>query len=235
MLLEKYIRHYLYEKKFSELPNYKKNKALNVYDDLLSYENDGLRDEVFDLIDKTYSYLGNKDNKGSNAIFSSPDDLMNPKYNDYEDFIAWDIDEDLLPDVISGSKLKSGKKKLSIGATDGSKSAIEFLKSNMINKLTKEDYWCEASGRVAAVLMKASIPAITDSTIALNMINKSDIVWHGEHPYFKDPKKYGSNWHEGSLEIEAKKSKSLAKKQGEYDGWYERKIGKKQVVKIAFG
>ena len=51
--LRKIIRSVLNEKKFSQLAQYAKNKERQIYDDLMDSENDALRDEVFDLIDRS--------------------------------------------------------------------------------------------------------------------------------------------------------------------------------------
>ena len=56
--LRSIIRQVLLEKKFSDLEGYAKNKELNIYDDIIDPENEELRDEVFDLIDNSYAYLG---------------------------------------------------------------------------------------------------------------------------------------------------------------------------------
>ena len=64
--LRKIIRSILIEKKFSGLSQYGKNKEMQIYDDLFDPNNDDLRDEVFDLIDQSYAYLGgNADIKSS--------------------------------------------------------------------------------------------------------------------------------------------------------------------------
>ena len=221
-MLRKFIRAVLVEKKFSELPGYAKNKEMDIYDDLIEPENDELRDEVFDLIDNSYSYLG------GNVDIRNPDDLMDKNQNDYDPFFAWDIDEDPQPDVVRGAKPKSGSMKLALSANDGSATALDFSKNDTINRL-KKGHWAEMSGKSASMAMKAGVPAITDQKIALKYINKPNVVWHGEHPYFSNPDVYRD------LAIEAEKSKSRATFNGQYDGWYERELGGHSHVKMVFG
>ena len=221
-ILRKFISYVLVEKKFAELSGYEKNKEMDIYDDLLDPENDELRDEVFDLIDKSYSYLG------GNVDIRKPDDLMDKRQNDYDPFLAWDIDEDPQPDVVRGAKPKSGSMKLALSANDGSEAALDFSKKDTIHRLRK-GHWAEMSGKSASMAMKAGVPAITDEKIARKYINKPNVIWHGEHPYFSNPDKYGD------LAIEAEKSKSRASFDGQYDGWYERKLGGHLHVKMVFG
>ena len=226
--LRKIIRKILVEKSFSELPGYQKYKEMEIYDDLMDPENDELRDEVFDLVDRSYAYLG------GNVDIRQPDDLMDPKQNDYDPFYAWDIDQDPEPDVVRGCKSKSGSMKMCMSANDGSPEALSHSKGDTVNRLTPgvgQDHWAEMSGRSASMAMKAGVPAITDEETARRFINKPDVTWHGEHPFFKDP----SNPIYAGLAIEAQKSKQRATFPGQYDGWYERMLGDEIHVKMVFG
>ena len=226
--LRSIIRQVLLEKKFSDLEGYAKNKELNIYDDIIDPENEELRDEVFDLIDNSYAYLG------GHGVFSSEDDLLDSSKNDYHDFLAYDIDNDPEPDVIRAMKTKSGKKKFGLSATDGSKASGVFVKADTIRRLKDGKHFAELSGRSASLAMKSGVPARTNEQEVKSMLKK-DVKWFGEHPYFSNPEKYGENWHEGSLEIEAKKSKQYGPN-GEYNGWYERRLGGgKTIVKMVFG
>ena len=227
-VLRKIIRQVLLEKKFSDLKGYAKNKEMNIYDDILDPENEELRDEVFALIDNSYKYLG------GHGVFSNEDDLLDSSKNDYHEFLAYDIDEDPQPDVIRAMKTKSGKKKFGLSATDGSEKAGVFVKADTIRRLKDGNHFAELSGRSASLAMKSGVSAYISEEEVNNLLKK-DVKWFGEHPYFSDPEKYGENWHEGSLEIEAKKSKQYGAN-GKYDGWYERKLGGgKTIVKMLFG
>ncbi len=223
--LRNLIRKILIEKRMAQLPGYSKNKELEIYDDLMDPDNDELRDEVFNLIDQSYAYLG------GNVDIRHPDDLMNPSQNDYDPFYVWDIDPDPEPDVVRGMKPKSGSMKLSLSATDGSAIASEYSKADTIRRLKSGHAWAEMSGRSASMAMKAKVPAITDKDTALAYIAKPNVIWHGEHPFFKDP----SNPIYKDLAIEAQKSKTRAQFIGQYDGWYERTLGGVPHVKMVFG
>tara|TARA_R110001592_G_scaffold188358_3_gene433509 strand:+ start:14406 stop:14615 length:210 start_codon:yes stop_codon:yes gene_type:complete len=52
------IKKVLIEEKIHQLPGYAKNKELGTCNDLTDRANDNLRDDVFDLIDQSYAYLG---------------------------------------------------------------------------------------------------------------------------------------------------------------------------------
>ena len=117
-----------------------------------------------------------------------------------------------------------------VSKTDGSAVAKQFSKQDTINRL-KNGHWAEMSGRSASMAMKAGVPAVTDKATAIAMVKKPDVVWHGEHPFFKDP----SNPKYANLSVEAQKSKTRATFVGQYDGWYERKLGSKIHVKMVFG
>ena len=227
--LREYVEIFLQEKKFKDLKNYQKNKAVNIYQDLMDPENEDLRDEVYDLIDTSYGYL-----KGGHGSMKDADDLMDPSNNDYTEFLAFDIDSDTEPDVINAMRPKSGKLKLGLSATDGESKSLSFYKEDLIKRLKDGNHFAELSGKAASMAMKAGVPAVTDYETAKNLLGK-DVEWHGEHPYFKEPDIYGDSWHEGSLEIEAKKSKQYGPNK-EYHGWYKRKLGGgKVVMKMIFG
>ena len=74
--LRRVIRSVLQEKKLSQLAQYAKNQEMQIYNDLMDPENDALRDEVFNLIDQSYAYLG------GNSDIRSPSDLGDAGQND---------------------------------------------------------------------------------------------------------------------------------------------------------
>ena len=149
--LRKIIRSVLNEKKFSQLAQYAKNKEMQIYDDLMDSENDALRDEVFDLIDRSYAYLD------GNADIRTADDLANKSQNDYSTFLAWDIDADPEPDVLRGMKPKAGKMKLTLSATDGTEVAGSYVVGDTASRLSDGQHYAEMSGRAATSQMKQAI------------------------------------------------------------------------------
>ena len=212
---------------FNKLPAYAKNKEVNVYDDLFDPTNAGLRDEFFKPIDDSYrKALGEP-----NADIQTPADLMNPGKNDYSSFLAWDIDQDPHPDVIRGMKPKSGYMKLSLSATDGTPAAKDYAKADTVKRLLDGQHWAEMSGPAAGVAMKNQVPAITNKEESMALVNKRNVIWYGEHPYFTGKPEFQK------LEREALYSKKKATFPGQYDGWYVRMLGKppKPHVKMVFG
>jgi len=232
--LRKVIRRILKEKKFSQLGSYAKNKQLQIYQDLLDPANDDLRDEVFQLIDQSYAYLG------GNADIKSADDLSDPGKNDYTTFLGADIDADPEPDVLRGMKPKAGKMKLTLSATDGTEAAGNYIVSDTASRLADGQHYAEMSGRAATSQMKQGTPAVTDEATVRALLPGKDITWFGEHPalyngtdqtladiaaeFQRDP---------GEI-IAARKSKQYGP-DGQYDGWYVRSLGGTPHAKLIFG
>lgn len=212
------------ENKFSQLPQYAKNKEMDIYDDLMDPKNTALRDEVFKLIDDSYRYL-----KG-NADIRKPDDLANPEANDYIYFKGWDIDSDPEPDVVRGMKPKAGYTKLTLSATDGSSAAGQYGIDDTSARLKDGKHYAEMSGKAATVQMKVGAPAVTNQKTAISLLPGKDIEWFGKHPFESgDPR-----FQDRGSQIEAGKSREYGPK-GEYDGWYVRKLGGSLKAKLIFG
>ena len=212
--LRKIIRGILSEKKFSELPGYGKNTTVELQGDITSAENPELRDEIIDLINKSYSYT----KAGRNYDYSQADDLVN-NY-DLTSLLAWDIDDDPDPDVIRGMKTKGGKQKLTISGNDGSPQAVAYGTTDTEARLRDGNHFAEMSGRSAGSMMRSGIPAITDEATVRSLLPGKEILWHGEHPH---PDKIGY-----------KKSKQYGPG-GEYDGWYLRNVSGTDTLKMMFG
>ena len=231
--LRRVIRGILKEKRFSQLSQYAKNKETQVYDDLMDPTNTELRDEIFQLIDQSYAYLG------GNTDIRSADDLANPAQNDYTTFLAWDIDADPEPDVIRGMKPKAGKMKLAISATDGSEVAGSFGVGDTAARLGDGAHYAEMSGRAATVQMKRGTPAVTDEATARALLPGKELTWFGVHPNQytgTDPilQDIASQFTDTSSNIEAGKAIQYGPK-GEYDGWDVRNLGGSPHAKIIFG
>ena len=231
--LRRVIRSILKEKRFSQLSQYAKNKETQVYDDLMDPTNADLRDEIFQLIDQSYAYLG------GNTDIRSADDLANPGQNDYTTFLAWDIDADPEPDVIRGIKPKAGKKKLAISATDGSEVAASFAIGDTAARLGDGAHYAEMSGRAATVQMKRGTPAVTDEATVRALLPGKELTWFGVHPNQytgNDPvlQDIASQFTDSSSNIEAGKAIQYGPN-GEYDGWYVRNLGGSPHAKLIFG
>lgn len=231
--LRRVIRSILKEKKFSQLSQYAKNKETQIYDDLMDPTNAELRDEVFQLIDQSYAYLG------GNTDIRSADDLANPAQNDYTTFLAWDIDEDPEPDVIRGMKPKAGKMKLAISATDGSEVAGAFTVGDTAGRLADGGHYAEMSGRAATVQMKRGTPAVRDEATVRALLPGKELTWFGIHPAQytgSDPvlQDIASQFTDASSQIESGKAMQYGP-EGEYDGWYVRSLGGTPHAKMIFG
>ena len=231
--LRRVIRGILKEKRFSQLSQYAKNKETQVYDDLMDPTNSELRDEIFQLIDQSYAYLG------GNTDIRSADDLANPGQNDYTTFLAWDIDQDPEPDVIRGLKPKAGKKKLAISATDGSEVAASFAAGDTASRLSDGSHYAEMSGRAATVQMKRGTPAVTDEATVVSLLPGKTITWFGVHPAQYDGddpvlQDIASQFTDTSSQIEAGKAMQYGPN-GEYNGWYVRNLGGSPHAKLIFG
>ena len=213
--LRNFIRGVLLEKKFSELPGYGKNKEVQLQSDITDGENPELRDEIIDLINKSYAYT----KAGRNYDYSKADDLIN-NY-DLSSLLAWDIDDDPEPDVIRGLKTKSGKQKLTVSGNDGSKAAATFSAADSEARLRDGNHFAEMSGRSASAMMRAGVPAVTDEQTARSLLVGKKIVWHGVHPDCNS--------------ISAKKSAQYCDRTGAYDGWYVRNVSGTDTLKIIFG
>ncbi len=212
-------------KGLKDLPGYAKNKEMQIYDDLLDGENEVLRNDVFDLIDRSYAYIG------GNADIRTAFDLANPQKNDYVEFLAWDIDDDPEADVVRGMKPKGGKTKLTLSANDGTRAAVDYGIDDTIVRLKDGNHYAEMSGKSATVQMKANTPAVTDEQKARGMLPGKKIEWFGSHPYFSGDERFQDR---GS-EIEAIKSRQYGGKSQKYDGWYVRLLGDKAHAKMIFG
>jgi hypothetical protein len=231
--LRKIIRSILIEKKFSGLSQYGKHKEMQIYDDLFDPNNDDLRDEVFDLIDQSYAYLG------GNADIKSAADLANPQKNDYTTFLGWDIDNDPEPDVLRGMKPKAGKMKLTLSATDGSGVASDYVVGDTAQRLSDGQHYAEMSGRAATSQMKRGTPAVTDEATAAALLPGKKITWFGKHPAEyagSDPtmQAIADQFTDSSSQIESGKAMQYGPN-GEYDGWYVRNLGGTPHAKIIFG
>ena len=231
--LRRVIRGILKEKRFSQLSQYAKNKEWQVYDDLMDPTNSELRDEIFQLIDQSYAYLG------GNTDIRSADDLANSGQNDYTTFLAWDIDQDPEPDVIRGLKPKAGKKKLAISATDGSEVAASFAAGDTASRLSDGSHYAEMSGRAATVQMKRGTPAVTDEATVISLLPGKTITWFGVHPAQYDGddpvlQDIASQFTDTSSQIEAGKAMQYGPN-GEYNGWYVRNLGGSPHAKLIFG
>ena len=213
--LRNFIKDILLEKSFSELPGYGKNKTIELQTDITDGENPELRDEIIDLINKSYSYT----KAGRNYDYNKAEDLIN-NY-DLNSLLAWDIDDDPEPDVIRGMKTKGGKQKLTVSGNDGSGAGVNYQSTDTIARLRDGNHFAEMSGRSAGSMMRAGVPAITDEATARSLLPGKKITWYGKHPDCDS--------------VAAKKSTQYCSTGSSYDGWYLRNVSGTDTLKMMFG
>ena len=120
-LLREWIRErLLLEKRFQDISGGEKNKDFSVQSQLSDAEYPELRDEIIDLINTAYAYLGPGGKGGKNYDYQVADDLMK---NDLAWSMGWDLDNDPEPDVFRGGKAGG---KLTVSGNDGSAAATGF-------------------------------------------------------------------------------------------------------------
>lgn len=198
-LLKKYIKLILNEQAFE------KNKW-----ELLS-PNDERRkeiaDELYGLVQQTYSYIG------QHANVSSPEDLSRYAY-----WIINDLDDDPEPDVFIFGKPGTMGAKLGGAANDGSATAVAAYKQQGAHLRSGGavggigNWWGEISGKPAYAMIRRGAPAVEDETLVRKLLQGKDIEWYGAHPDEKAPDVFKN-----------------------VNGWYSRKLGADDHLKIILG
>lgn len=163
--------------------------------------------DTLDKISKQlYDLIDNAYSKiGGHLKVRSPKDVLTPELNYW---VAADVDNDPQIDVVAfGKDLGKNIKHTGIGH-DGEKSNIKKILKNKTQQLKKSGNYIEVSGGAfKAFVMTGNVPTVSDENLVRKLLKGKDITWYGEHP-----------------------TKSLPGK-----GWYGRKIGGKEVVKIIAG
>ena len=127
-------------------------------------------------------------------------------------------------------KPKAGYTKLTLSATDGSAAAGQYGIDDTSARLADGKHYAEMSGKAATVQMKVGAPAVTNQKTAISLLPGKDIEWFGKHPFESgDPR-----FQDRGSQIEAGKSREYGPN-GEYDGWYVRKLGGSLKAKLIFG
>lgn len=140
-------------------------------------------EELFGIIDSSYSYVG------GHANYKSPNALAAD--GDVSVFALIDLDDDNQVDAARLHKLTDYGLKAVASATDGTRPAKDMLKSRIGKELTSPGYYAEVSDAAAAIALKAGAPVIDDEKRVSRVLGGKKIVWHGEHPEGKFPGTYG--------------------------------------------
>ena len=141
-----------------------------------SPEFNDVRDNLWELIEQTYSYMG------GHVKLSGPESLGR-----YSFWVVQDIDEDPDIDVAMFGKPEFGTK-VGGAANDGSSAAASEYKTKSA-ELRKGgsvagvgNWWGEVSGKPAYAMISRGAPAIEDEAQVAALLAGDDYVWHGAHP-----------------------------------------------------
>lgn len=160
-------------------------------------------EEIFNLIDLSYSYIG------GHANYKTPNDLI--KDADISVFSLINIDDEPQVDAVNLAKTTAFGRKSLASATDGSSSAKNVLKTRLISKNQEKGNYAEVSDAMAKLMLRNNVPVISDEMIVRKILSGKSITWYGQHP--------------GGAAADPTNA----------NGWYSRKIGGEDHVKIMVG
>ncbi len=194
-------RNFTKEEKFSDL-NIPKGKWADIPTSIIKTDpnNDGIGDEFYDLINKSYA------NIGGHVDFKSASDLP----GNHTNWTAVDVDSDPNADALRVSKKTPFGNKMTVGATDGSPEGKKAYIEKTADLLQTQGNYAEMSDAIAHVMItKFKVPYVEDPKAVQRILGKDkEIKWIGKRPDGKYP---------------------------DYNGWYIRKLGNEEHIKIMLG
>lgn len=195
---------------FEDSPNYKKGEWVNVpygYYDSEEEENaeTSIKDNFYDIIDKSYTYLGGHVN------FKSSEDVPGK----YRDWIAIDTDDDPEADAIRFGSQQGKNFKLAGGGSDGTPEGIKAYLDKTAQMLFTPGNFGEMSGKISTKMIKKEVPYVKTEEEVRKILGK-DIKWYGAHPNPALAAKYEA-YGDG------------------YKAFYGRVLGGEEHIKIMFG
>jgi hypothetical protein len=129
--------------------------------------------------------------------------------DNHTDWFAADVDKDPDADITTFGKAKAGNFKLTGAASDGSEPAKAFLINKLGKLMNTSGNYAEASDALAHVLItRKQVPFVGDEESIQKLLPGKSFTFLGKHPTGKYPG---------------------------YDGWYERNIAGKKLLKIILG
>ncbi len=201
MVSMKSFKSFVTEKKFADLKP-TKGKWTNIPNSEFDPE---LSAQLYDLIDKSYSYVG------GHANYRTANDLPLGKDKDDSSTISWyalDFDDDPEADVLNVTKKTKFGDKSVLGATDGSKEAKHEYVMNMVKKLNQPGNYAEVSDAIMHILLtRYGVPTVDNKEDVEKILGKK-VEWIGPNPDNKYP---GHN------------------------GFYARQLGGTRHIKIMLG
>jgi len=136
-----------------------------------------IQDQIFDMVEKTYSDIG------GHFKLQEPAHLERYRY-----WVVADLDSDPDPDVAMFAKPEFGNK-MGGAANDGSQIAKSAYKQ-MSADLRKQggnisgvgSWWGEVSGKPAYAMLQRGAPAVEDPAVVAKLLAGDQYTWHGTHP-----------------------------------------------------
>lgn len=139
----------------------------NKWTKLTQSEKQQYKDEIFNLIQTAYAYVGGHANyKSSNDVTGSEGDA------EYE---VIDLDQDAEIDAVSISKKQPAGVKFAATGHDGSKPAKSAIINHKADLLKKFGYYVEVSGKIKDILISKGAPIVTDPEVIKKVLKGKEI------------------------------------------------------------
>ena len=139
----------------------------NKWTKLTQSEKQQYKDEIFNLIQNAYSYIGGHSNyKSANDVTGAERDA------EYE---VIDLDRDDEIDAVSISKKHPAGIKFAATGHDGSKPAKSAVINHKADLLKKSGYYVEVSGKIKDILISKGAPIVTDPEVIQKVLVGKEI------------------------------------------------------------
>jgi len=139
----------------------------NKWTKLTQSEKQQYKDEIFDLIQNAYAYIGGHTNyKSANDVTGAEGDA------EYE---VIDLDRDDEIDAVSISKKHPAGIKFAATGHDGSKPAKSAVINHKADLLKKSGYYVEVSGKIKDILISKGAPIVTDPEVIQKVLVGKEI------------------------------------------------------------
>jgi hypothetical protein len=139
----------------------------NKWTKLTQSEKQQYKDEIFNLIQNAYTYIGGHANyKSANDVTGAEGDA------EYE---VIDLDRDDEIDAVSISKKHTAGIKFAGTGHDGSKPAKSAVIKYKADLLKKSGYYVEVSGKIKDILVSKGAPIVTDPEIIKKVLVGKEI------------------------------------------------------------
>ena len=137
-------------------------------------EETNINDELYDILDKSYSKIG------GHAEFKKPSDLP----SNYTGWAAIDVDDDPGPDALRVWRIDpQGNIKLTAGGSDGSPMGKDVFLRKTVEMLNTPGTYAEMSDAIAHVMIaRYSVPSVNDEEFVRKLLQGKQIKWIGASP-----------------------------------------------------